>query len=250
MMIKYTNTAFKSAKGFTLVELSIVIVIIGLIVAGVTVGKSLVQATKLRSLITDSNSIKTAVSTFKGQYGYLPGDIVNASNYWPNCDATPTNCNGNGDKLITKGTDTQSESTRAWQHLSLAALLRSQYTGVTNAASPGVNCPKTSISDNSCLSLGIAWLYTRNNSVNFIMAGSLRQTNNTWADESLLTSADALSIDAKIDDGIASSGSVVVQRGISLNAVDGRCVSGAYNASSVTWVLTDTLASCRIFFLL
>ena len=69
-------------KGFTLLELSIVIVIIGLIVAGISAGQSLVQQAKLRSLVSESGNILTAVNSFRMQYDALPGDMNTAQSYW------------------------------------------------------------------------------------------------------------------------------------------------------------------------
>ena len=64
----------KSKRGFTLVELSIVIVIIGLIVAGVTAGQSLVRSAKLQSLVSKINEYSTAYNSFYLQYNSLPGE--------------------------------------------------------------------------------------------------------------------------------------------------------------------------------
>src|ERR1700712_2724582 len=62
-------------QGFTLIELSIVLVIIGLIVGGVLVGQDLVRAAAVRAQISQIEKYNTAVNTFYGKYGYLPGDI-------------------------------------------------------------------------------------------------------------------------------------------------------------------------------
>lgn len=60
---------------FTLIELSIVLVIIGLIVGGVLVGQDLIRAAEARSQISQIEKYNTAVNTFKLKYGALPGDI-------------------------------------------------------------------------------------------------------------------------------------------------------------------------------
>jgi prepilin-type N-terminal cleavage/methylation domain-containing protein len=70
----------KSARmvGFTLIEMSIVLVIIGLIVGGVLVGQDLIRAASVRAQISQIERFNTAVNTFYGKYQALPGDM-NAS---------------------------------------------------------------------------------------------------------------------------------------------------------------------------
>ena len=62
-------------SGFTLVELSLVLVIIGLVAGGVLVGRDLIAAATIRSTISQIEKYKTAVNTFRTKYNYLPGDI-------------------------------------------------------------------------------------------------------------------------------------------------------------------------------
>ena len=62
-------------SGFTLVELSIVLVIIGLIAGGVLVGRDLIEAAAIRQQITQVERFKTAVQTFRTKYNGLPGDL-------------------------------------------------------------------------------------------------------------------------------------------------------------------------------
>src|SRR5579883_2923623 len=65
----------KREGGFTLIELSIVLVIIGLIVGGVLVGQDLIRAAQVRATISQIEKYNTAVNTFYGKYNALPGDI-------------------------------------------------------------------------------------------------------------------------------------------------------------------------------
>lgn len=62
-------------NGFTLIELSIVLVIIGLIAGGVLVGRDLIAAAGVRATIAQFEQFNTAVKTFHGKYGALPGDL-------------------------------------------------------------------------------------------------------------------------------------------------------------------------------
>jgi len=66
-------------KGFTLIELSIVLVIIGLIVGGVLVGQDLIRAAEIRATISQIEKYNTAVNTFRGKYNALPGDMNSAT---------------------------------------------------------------------------------------------------------------------------------------------------------------------------
>lgn len=63
------------SQGFTLIELSIVLIIIGLIVGGILVGADLINAAAIRAQITQIEKYNTAVHTFQNKYGGLPGDL-------------------------------------------------------------------------------------------------------------------------------------------------------------------------------
>src|SRR5580693_9186033 len=88
--------------GFTLIELSIVLVIIGLIIGGVLVGQDLINAAQARAIITDIERFNTAANTFESKYGCLPGDCVNATNFF----GTDANCGIDWFQLATYTTKT------------------------------------------------------------------------------------------------------------------------------------------------
>jgi prepilin-type N-terminal cleavage/methylation domain-containing protein len=112
------------ANGFTLVEIAIVLVVIGLLVGAILVGRDLIHAAELRSVLSDVEKFKTAANTFRLKYNCLPGDCTNATDYWGTdpggCPNTPANtvpktatCNGNGNGFINNG---ENDSTYHCEH--------------------------------------------------------------------------------------------------------------------------------------
>ena len=96
---------------FTLIELSVVLVIVGLIVAAIVAGSSMVASAKLQSGIRTTETINRAVVQFYGVYKAYPGDMDNAYSYWGSaCDATPSNCNGDKDWNIEGVTESDKAS--------------------------------------------------------------------------------------------------------------------------------------------
>jgi prepilin-type N-terminal cleavage/methylation domain-containing protein len=72
----------RNTRGFTLVELSIVLVILGLLAGGVLAGQGLIRAAELRSITTDQQRFLIAIRAFRDQYRSLPGDMPNATLVW------------------------------------------------------------------------------------------------------------------------------------------------------------------------
>lgn len=139
----------KKENGFTLIELSIVLVVIGLIVGGVLVGQDLIRAAQIRSTISKVEEYKTAANTFRLKYNCLPGDCKNATDFFgvraANCRSTMTTpstatdqatCNGDGNRRIWEYIPPSSswnwshETTRFWQHLSAAGLFNEPAAGI------------------------------------------------------------------------------------------------------------------------
>ncbi len=230
-----------NTKGFTLVELSIVIVIIGLIIAGVTAGQSLVRQSALQRVIGDFRSLQAAANTFKLQYSRYPGDFNNAFSFWgTNCAATAAACNGNGNGFIFSAFQ---EEYMAFKHLSLAGLIPGTYTGATGAAPgavPKVNLPAGPLansgysfaaSDSSNYGEGF-WNSTSNG--NFIWFG----TPSDIMRSVVLKPAEMYSIDTKIDNGLPHSGIILV-------AIANSGCSVAATAPT-TYALSSITALCAV----
>ena len=72
-------------KGFTLVELAIVMTIIGLLIGGILKGQELMQNARATATIARVRAFESAVTTFRDTYSAVPGDMLNAQNRLPNC---------------------------------------------------------------------------------------------------------------------------------------------------------------------
>ncbi len=129
-----------SRTAFTLVELSIVLVILGLLVGGVLAGQSLIRASELRAITTERDKYTTATYAFRDKYFALPGDMAEAYRFWGATCGTDTNdasvgCNGDGDGQIVMS---KGEYTKAWEHLSRAGLIEGAFDGTGTVAAAGV----------------------------------------------------------------------------------------------------------------
>ena len=74
---KIIKSRINNLFAFSLIELSIVLIIIGLLVVGIIGGQSLIESAKARNFINEVNSWKQALYTFKAKYNRLPGDLNN-----------------------------------------------------------------------------------------------------------------------------------------------------------------------------
>lgn len=216
-------------RGFTLIEVAIVLVVIGLIVAVVTSGKTLVRAAQIRSVTSDISKYGTAVRLFKMQYDALPGDISNATTYWSTASG-----NGDGDGAM----EWENELVYLWQHLSLAGIIIGPYSGVV-AYNPGVTYPNGSLPGTgfyigTVLGGGIQAYGWAESGANTIVYGSVVPgVNNGQPYAASLTAPEAYNLDAKLDDGRPYSGIARIR-------ADGgtTCATGAYathpNATQVS----------------
>ncbi len=223
---------------FSLVELSIVLVILGLLVGGILAGQSLIRAAELRSVITDLNKYRTALFAFRDKYFGLPGDITNATAFWGDqatgtgacasaatADGTPGTCNGDANGKI----DSSTESPRAWQHLAMAGLIEGTYPGTGGLATAGV-MPSARLTNGAFnIYASDANGNTSATNPNRFIIGALNSSGGTTSN-ALLKPEEMWNIDTKLDDGLPDAGKLRAATG---NVASGICkASSAYSLSN------------------
>src|SRR5258708_17338689 len=90
------NRKISTEKGFTLVEIAIVLVIIGLLLGGILKGQEMITQAKIKNVINDLNGITVAITSYQDRYRALPGDDKNATTRW----TTQAPASGDGDGVI------------------------------------------------------------------------------------------------------------------------------------------------------
>ncbi len=189
--MKYSN---KKESGFTLVELSIVLVIIGLIVSGVLVGQDLIAQARLRSQITQIGQFDAAANAFYTKYDSYPGDLPSPLSYGL-VVADPTGAGSTGNGLIegemANGAAIE-EAEIAFETLSGAGMIPG------SLAADEFPLTKMNVGNIGVFNL---------NSKNYWAIGTDSTTASTWS--AGFSSFDAWSIDTKIDDGVYNDGIVL-----------------------------------------
>lgn len=256
----------KASQGFTLVELAIVMVIIGLLIGGILKGGELIASAKVNKTISMINGYNGALQTYLGKYNAIPGDHLTATIQVPNCNNPAYFCaNGDGNRVIASagfGADPYNwqsrmalnadpisqEATQLWKHLALADIISGIETnanptepewGRTHPASPlggGFEIyydGRTTIGGGAGGSVG---------SINVLRLSRTGIYSGAW--ENLLTPRDAGMLDRKMDDGAPNTGYVVMNYGSTTD----RCkvnVSG-----SVTYNEDLDEPACTLFYVL
>lgn len=197
-------------KGFTLVELAIVLVIIGLIVSSVLVGQDLIKASQLRATTRQLQEFQVGVNTFIGKYNGVPGDLLAATATSFGLVGAGTGADGNGTITDTGGATTiatyTSEIANFWSALTTPGkeLISGTYRGTAcSACTTGIDFPAMKFGGGGWGAYGVS-------GINYFLAGSASPSTTTaTTTTNVLLPMDAYNIDSKIDDGMPNTGSVM-----------------------------------------
>ncbi len=219
----------KMPRGFTLIELAIVLVVIGLLLGGILKGQELIESARARNLISQIDSIKAAYFTFQDKYRAVPGDYPGALARANLSGIANDSVGGNSDGVV-RDTPQARESLLAWVHLAHANLISGNYQASGSQPDPVAEWPRNPYGATLQLqydtqfsgSAGVARLNLKTG--NQIPARILAE------------------IDRKIDDGRANSGQ------FRFSAYDGGggapTESRCYEPKSGLWRAADNESNC------
>jgi prepilin-type N-terminal cleavage/methylation domain-containing protein len=214
-------------SGYNLLEMTVVLVIVSLLIGGVTVGKFIIEAAQIRNQVTDLQRYMTATSLFINKYGYLPGDIPDSVGVPYGLPAVNGTNSGQGNGWINTFTGPGfsgvsrspiSEPAAFFVDLGAAKLIPGTYTYdptwtkylVGPGTQPGTIFPPIRINPQYGITVSSPtktelWFFL---GISNPGTYSAAVTFNNLSTKGVLTPAQAYAIDAKMDDGTPSTGTV------------------------------------------
>lgn len=236
-------------QGFTLIELSVVIVIIGLLVGGILVGRDLIKSAELRATIGQSDKYNTAVQTFKLKFNAVPGDIRQSEAFsfgLFTSSATPLG-QGDGNGLVEGGATGSTlpvgEPIMFWRHLFEAGFVDGAFgmqgnsilQPTTGLVTGTVTAISTSLPDTKLTPTNSFVVFSANglNYFEILPIASITTVPSYTFSTTGITPINAFNIDTKLDDGKPNAGAIIA-RGIT-----------AVNATPTVNAVT-TAATCTI----
>ncbi len=231
----------KTEGGFTLVELAIVMIIIGLLIGGILKGQELIANAEVSAGVSQLKGVDSAVSTFRDAYNAFPGDITNAANRIKNCNQAPCNIvpassNGHLERAPGVAVNIADDGAAFWAQLSASDIMG----GVTPSAAAvalGESHPEFQIDG------GLRVGYTATGAGadmpaitaaaaptagHYVAVGDL---GGAIGATNVLTPLEASRLDTKIDDGAPNTGSVL-GAGVANGCTDDGTPTGIYSTAS------------------
>jgi prepilin-type N-terminal cleavage/methylation domain-containing protein len=261
-----------SRSAFTLIEIAIAVVIIGLLVGGIMVGRGLIRSSEMQSVLAESARYTQAVSAFRDKYMALPGDFAGATTIWGAADSDVTTCkttvgstalltcNGDGNgRIMSQGavSTTGYEQFRAWQHLANAKLIDGSYTGVPGATSHqytiGTTIPASrasgagwkllTLTNNDLISLSITDVAYVGGDIplNLLLWAGSGYFENSNRMGAAFSGTEASELDGKVDDGKGATGKIIGQSSTGMSSTCFSAVTYNYNDTG------DTRACALVF---
>lgn len=231
-------------KGFTLIELSIVLVIIGLIVGGVLVGQDLIRAAEIRATVGQIEKYNSSVNTFRTKYNGIPGDIsaagATAFGFIARAGSAGRGDNNGLIDGINAATATSQvftqESGFFWNDLTTANLVDGQFTSAADGAAIAAittanvptQFPEARLARGNRMHVGSTgglnyYLITGITSVTASTGAFVLTTN--------LTPTELFNMDNKLDDGLPLTG-IVQARGTAASTLTPMTDTPTFNAAA------------------
>ena len=222
-MVKTTLTHDRSQAGFTLVELAIVMIIIGLLIGGILKGQELIQNAQVTATSSQVKAIESAMTTFRDSYNAVPGDMRNPNQRLPNCTAAPCNAAGDGNNRVDEvavgvAQTSTNENARFWTQLAAADMIGgvdststdvAGWGGQLLAAETGGGFTVGYAAGGAAATSGLAGtLGTNVTAGHYVSIQSLPSAASNAGTNLALTPTQAARIDRKLDDGNAETGGV------------------------------------------
>lgn len=230
----------RAQQGFTLLELSMVIVLLGFLIGSTVIGYNMIRSAQMHAVIDEVARYTQAINDFRDKFRALPGDFPHATDLWGVAGGDPggcigvigvgsQTCNGDGDGRITTQLAisplTQYEQFRAWQHLSISALIEGYYAGVPGEQGPQdavleFNVPKSKLSGSGYMLISMtqqeAALNTHYFPINYmhmlILGTDTGEDGGNATIGPILTVEEARALDMKQDDGLPGTGKIIAPR--------------------------------------
>jgi len=253
-MKKIETPENKGLLGFTLVELSIVLVIIGLIVGSILTAQDMIKAAEIRSTIAQYEKYNTAINTFRTKYNGIPGDLSftqSAAFGIFSTGMTGAAGLGDGNGLLEGGAAAAAVNTGEnlvfWRHLSDANMVDGSVgLGLITAGAPAADLTSATVSTylpSAKIGRGNVWSASSNSGLNYYSLSSITAVTTAAGATTYgygLTPIEAFNIDIKLDDGLPNAG-ISIARSSGTAAAD--MFTGA-SANSASGSSTPAVGEC------